>query len=88
MAQSNTRSTGKAQGMRQEFSLKRVVWIRLQHPQDLAGFAMFHAASAKTRLVQVFMLSADEELNEAGLKRILASGHSRIPVHAPGERYA
>ena len=37
---------------------------------------------------QVFMLSADQELNEATLQSILNSGHSRIPIHKPGSRRA
>lgn len=37
--------------------------------------------------VQVYMLSADVELNEAALLSILESGHSRIPVHKPGNKY-
>ena len=36
--------------------------------------------------VQVRMLSADEELNEDTLRGILQSGHSRVPVHRPGNR--
>ena len=32
------------------------------------------------------MLSADMQLNEAALMSILESGHSRIPVHKPGNR--
>lgn len=38
--------------------------------------------------VQVRMLSADEELNEETLRGILQAGHSRVPVHRPGSRYA
>ena len=34
------------------------------------------------------MLSADAVLNEATLLSILESGHSRIPVHKPGNRCA
>ena len=37
---------------------------------------------------QVFMVSADAELNVATLKNILASGHSRVPVHAASNRQA
>lgn len=37
---------------------------------------------------QVFMLSADAVLTEATLLSILESGHSRIPVHKPGNRRA
>lgn len=39
-------------------------------------------------LLQVFMVSADAELNVATLKNILASGHSRVPVHSAGNRCA
>ena len=38
--------------------------------------------------VQVFMVSADAELNTATLKHILASGHSRVPVHASHDRHS
>lgn len=37
-------------------------------------------------LLQVFMLSADEILNIDTLSELLASGHSRVPVHVPGNR--
>ena len=37
---------------------------------------------------QVFMLSVDAVLDEATLLSILESGHSRIPVHKPGNRCA
>lgn len=37
---------------------------------------------------QVFMLSADAILNIDTLSELLASGHSRVPVHVPGNRYA
>lgn len=37
-------------------------------------------------LAQVFMLSADQELDEGTLQSILHSGHSRIPIHKPGHR--
>lgn len=36
---------------------------------------------------QVFMLSADAILNIDTLSELLASGHSRVPVHVPGNRY-
>ena len=32
------------------------------------------------------MLPYDAELNEETLRRVLSSGHSRVPVHAPGNR--
>ena len=38
--------------------------------------------------MQVFMLPTDAVLDEQLLSRILASGHSRIPVHRPGARWA
>lgn len=36
--------------------------------------------------LQVFMLSADAILNIDTLSELLASGHSRVPVHVPGNR--
>lgn len=36
--------------------------------------------------MQVFMLPTDAVLSEQLLSQILASGHSRIPVHRPGSR--
>ena len=39
-------------------------------------------------MVQVFMLPSDTVLDEPALRRILSSGHSRVPVHAPGNKYA
>lgn len=36
---------------------------------------------------QVFMLSSDRLLDEATLQEILVSGHSRIPLHEPGDRW-
>ncbi|KAK9904059.1 hypothetical protein WJX75_003555 [Coccomyxa subellipsoidea] len=44
------------------------------------------AATCMTPLEKVYMLSADMQLNEAALMSILESGHSRIPVHKPGNR--
>ena len=38
--------------------------------------------------MQVFMLPADAILNIDTLSELLASGHSRVPVHVPGNRYA
>jgi hypothetical protein len=37
-------------------------------------------------LLQVFMLPADRRLDESTLQEILVSGHSRIPLHEPGDR--
>jgi hypothetical protein len=37
-------------------------------------------------VVQVFMLPSDRRLDEATLQEILVSGHSRIPLHEPGDR--
>jgi hypothetical protein len=37
-------------------------------------------------LPQVFMLPSDRRLDEATLQDILVQGHSRLPVHAPGDR--
>lgn len=33
------------------------------------------------------MLASDRILDEATLQEILMSGHSRIPLHEPGDRY-
>jgi metal transporter CNNM len=41
--------------------------------------------AAMTPLSHVFSLPADARLDENALERILARGHSRVPVHAPGE---
>lgn len=38
--------------------------------------------------VQVFMLSADTVLDEETLMKVLRLGHSRVPVHQPGNRQA
>ena len=35
---------------------------------------------------QVFMLSSDALLDANTMKRVLSSGHSRVPVHRPGNR--
>lgn len=37
--------------------------------------------------LQVFMLSLDAVLDEGLLKKVLSCGHSRVPVHTPGNRY-
>lgn len=42
------------------------------------------AETAMTPIEVVTMLSEDDELNSATMNRILASGHSRIPVHRAG----
>ena len=34
------------------------------------------------------MLPSDAVLDEQTMKAVLASGHSRVPVHRPGERWA
>lgn len=39
-------------------------------------------------LDQVYMLAADTELNVATMRSVLGSGHSRVPVHRPGNRCA
>lgn len=44
------------------------------------------AKAAMTPINMVFMLSMDAVLDEATLTAILASGHSRVPVHHPGDR--
>jgi hypothetical protein len=35
---------------------------------------------------QVFMLPSDRRLDESTLQDVLVSGHSRVPVHEPGNR--
>lgn len=37
--------------------------------------------------MQVFTLCIDDVLDETTLRRVLASGHSRVPVHRAGNRY-
>lgn len=37
--------------------------------------------------VQVFMLPADAILEEATLGKIISSGHSRVPIYHPDNRY-
>ena len=44
------------------------------------------ARAAMTPLDKVFMVSTDDVLNEALISRILATGHSRVPVFAGGDR--
>eukprot|EP00878_Enallax_costatus_P027684 GHUV01029827.1.p1 GENE.GHUV01029827.1~~GHUV01029827.1.p1 ORF type:complete len:584 (+),score=81.51 GHUV01029827.1:159-1910(+) len=44
------------------------------------------AWTAMTPLDKVFMLASDRVLDEATLQEILISGHSRIPLHEPGDR--
>ncbi|EIE23447.1 DUF21-domain-containing protein [Coccomyxa subellipsoidea C-169] len=44
------------------------------------------AVVGMTPLDKVFMLSADTELNVATMRSVLGSGHSRVPVHRPGNR--
>lgn len=39
-----------------------------------------------TPLDKVFMLDADDMLDEDVVVTILRMGHSRVPVHAPGDR--
>ncbi|KAK9820015.1 hypothetical protein WJX72_005166 [[Myrmecia] bisecta] len=46
------------------------------------------ADQCMTPLDKVFMLSASDLVDEETLGRILDSGHSRIPVHTPGNRRA
>ncbi|KAL3139247.1 hypothetical protein ABBQ32_006013 [Trebouxia sp. C0010 RCD-2024] len=46
------------------------------------------AAHGMTPLEKVFMLPADAILNIDTLSELLASGHSRVPVHVPGNRQA
>ncbi|KAK9798172.1 hypothetical protein WJX73_006151 [Symbiochloris irregularis] len=44
-----------------------------------------NARNCMTPLEKVFMLPTDAVLDEQLLSQILASGHSRIPVHRPGQ---
>lgn len=44
------------------------------------------AAEGMTPLDLVFMLSTNTKLDSETLEAILASGHSRIPVHRAGNR--
>jgi metal transporter CNNM len=44
------------------------------------------AAARMTPLAQAFTLRPDARLDEAGLTALLASGHSRVPILAPGAR--
>ncbi|KAF8064507.1 CBSDUF1 [Scenedesmus sp. PABB004] len=46
------------------------------------------ARKSMTPLGKVFMLPADALLNQATMRAILASGHSRIPVYTGGDRSA
>lgn len=39
-----------------------------------------------TPLTKLFMLHTGQHLDERTLRAILASGHSRIPIHAQGDR--
>ncbi|GAA5974567.1 hypothetical protein JCM21900_001746 [Sporobolomyces salmonicolor] len=42
-------------------------------------------ASIMTPLEDIYSLSSDTKLNHAVVDQILVSGHSRIPVHSPGD---
>ncbi|KAK9829089.1 hypothetical protein WJX72_003831 [[Myrmecia] bisecta] len=46
------------------------------------------AAARMTPLHRVYMLSSDTILNSDTVKEIVANGHSRVPVHEPGDRHA
>ncbi|KAK9818258.1 hypothetical protein WJX72_009693 [[Myrmecia] bisecta] len=46
------------------------------------------AAARMTPLHRVFMLPSDTILNSDTIKDIVANGHSRVPVHEPGDRQA
>ena len=37
--------------------------------------------------LQVFMLPSDALLDAETMKKVLGSGHSRVPVHRPGNRW-
>lgn len=57
--------------------------------QLLTYFSLVLACVLLLLLVwQVFMLSADRQLDESTLQEILISGHSRIPLHEPADRWA
>ena len=45
-----------------------------------------HMHMCPSFLPQVFMLSTEDRLDEATLRSILESGHSRIPVHEQGKK--
>ena len=44
------------------------------------------ALASMTPLDRVFMICADDRIDERALHNILLSGHSRIPVHKHGDR--
>lgn len=50
---------------------------------DLTGKIAY---GSMTPLDKVFMLSSEDQLDEATLRRVLASGHSRIPCYRAGDR--
>lgn len=50
---------------------------------DLTGKIAY---GSMTPLDKVFMLSTADSLDDATLRRVLASGHSRIPVYREGQR--
>ena len=59
--------------------------LLLFYPQQLNSLHRCNNGCASA-VSQVFMLPSDAVLNEETLVRILESGHSRVPVHKPGER--
>lgn len=44
------------------------------------------AYNAMTPLSKVFMLSTEDVLDGPMMDAVLQSGHSRLPIHAPGDR--
>ena len=50
------------------------------------GQCLSRLKASAGNLMQVFMMPADRELNTATMRQILGSGHSRVPVHRPGNR--
>jgi hypothetical protein len=56
--------------------------------QGALDLAATPASEGMTPLDQVFMLPSDFVLDIAGLRVIMESGYSRVPVHRPGDRSA
>ena len=52
----------------------------------LQGAPLAHSPDCSTLLLQVFMLPADAKCNEETLTAVLKSGHSRLPIHKPGNK--
>ena len=54
----------------------------------LTAFCSSEALCALDEILQVFMLPSDAILEEVTLSKIISSGHSRVPIHQPGNRSA